>query len=53
MQTTGDHLTVGQSPPQPWGLSRATPHLPEAPLPWAGTRLDPDTQLTAFLDDCL
>ncbi|MFC4006857.1 putative ATP-grasp-modified RiPP [Nonomuraea purpurea] len=40
-----------QSRPRPWGLTRATPHLPAAPLPWVKTRLDPDTQLTVFLDE--
>ncbi|MEV4572577.1 putative ATP-grasp-modified RiPP [Nonomuraea jabiensis] len=40
-----------QAPLKPWGLTRATPHLPQAPQPWADTRLDPGTQLTVFLDE--
>nr|WP_246063311.1 putative ATP-grasp-modified RiPP [Nonomuraea longispora] len=39
------------SPSKPWGLTRATPHLPEEPLPWVETWLDPVTQVTVFLDE--
>ncbi|MEU4574602.1 putative ATP-grasp-modified RiPP [Nonomuraea sp. NPDC023979] len=36
---------------KPWGLTRATPQLPASAPPWAATQLDPDTQLTVFLDE--
>jgi len=46
-------MTVSETrvSPTPWGLTRATPHLPEEPLPWVDTRLDPATQLTIYLDE--
>ncbi|MEU8038117.1 putative ATP-grasp-modified RiPP [Streptosporangium sp. NPDC049078] len=35
---------------RPWGLSRMTERLPEAPAPYETFKLDPDTQLTNFYD---
>lgn len=39
------------TPTRPWGLTRATPNLPAADPPWTDTRLDPESQLTEFLDE--
>jgi putative ATP-grasp target RiPP len=40
-----------RQPVRPWGMSRATPPLPEAPPPWVSVHLDPETQLTIFSDE--
>ncbi|GAA1769807.1 putative ATP-grasp-modified RiPP [Nonomuraea bangladeshensis] len=39
------------TPTRPWGLTRATPNLPSAAAPYTYTRLNPETQLTEFLDE--
>jgi putative ATP-grasp target RiPP len=42
-------MTLTQDQPvRPWGMSRATPPLPEADPLWVSTHLDPETQLTIF-----
>ena len=44
-------MTATQDQPaRPWGMSRATENLPKAPLPWASTQLDSETQLAIFYD---